>query len=315
MSFLIKSALVIALVYFLLHKGEFIAPPSQRLSGEPAARGAHGAGGAGENVMTALQRSAAAKLEGAARGRCLEILGIVFQCSRRSETNLPSTAPSRVDSSTTRANWRLERDIAETKSRPKLSGLKSTKRICIIFKQLFGFRSMDRISVFRALACWGVSQEAALSDDFQTPADPAAHATTAPTVDVGELREQIKAVTAERDRHLFEKSEIVEKANAISRDRDELRQHLAAATTERDRLASEASSASRAAESADEIARLRRAVESSPSADPAELLWTLAAQKTKEGVAFLRSRFPKILRRCRGSTKRSKSSRGWAASR
>ncbi len=132
-----------------------------------------------------------------------------------------------------------------------------------------------------------------MSDDFQTPADPAAHAVTAPTADVGELREQLKAVTAERDRHLFEKSEIVEKANVISRERDELRQRLATATTERDRLASEASSAARAAkEAADEIARLRRAVESAPSADPAEALWSLITQKTKQGVAFLRGKIP-----------------------
>ena len=72
MSFLLKSALVIALVYFLLHKDEFIAAPKPPPNfGRSAARGEHASAGAGEDVMTALQRAAAAKLVGAARERCL----------------------------------------------------------------------------------------------------------------------------------------------------------------------------------------------------------------------------------------------------
>jgi hypothetical protein len=114
------------------------------------------------------------------------------------------------------------------------------------------------------------------------------------------LQEQLKSVVAERDRHAFEKSEIVQKANAISRERDDLRRLLAAATTERDRLASEAASAarslkeavSRAEESAKEILGLRRAVETAPSTEPVEVLWALVTKQTKAGVAFLRSKIP-----------------------
>jgi len=114
------------------------------------------------------------------------------------------------------------------------------------------------------------------------------------------LQEQLKSVAAERDRHAFEKSEIVAKANAISRERDELRQRLAAAATERDRLASEAADAARALaeagrraeESAKEILGLRHIIETSPSAEPAEILWALVTERTKAGLAFLRGKIP-----------------------
>ncbi len=114
------------------------------------------------------------------------------------------------------------------------------------------------------------------------------------------MQEQLKSVAAERDRHAFEKSEIVAKANAISRERDELRQRLAAAATERDRLASEAADAARALaeagrraeESAKEILGLRHIIEASPSAEPAEVLWALVTERTKAGLAFLRGKIP-----------------------
>ncbi len=110
----------------------------------------------------------------------------------------------------------------------------------------------------------------------------------------------MKSVAAERDRHAFEKSEIVAKANAISRDRDELRQRLAAATTERDRLAGEAADAARALaeagrraeESAKEISGLRHIIATAPSVEPTEVLWALITERTKTGLAFLRGKIP-----------------------
>ncbi len=114
------------------------------------------------------------------------------------------------------------------------------------------------------------------------------------------MQEQLKSVAAERDRHAFEKSEIVAKANAISRDRDELRQRLAAATTERDRLAGEAADAARALaeagrraeESAKEISGLRHIIATAPSVEPTEVLWALITERTKTGLAFLRGKIP-----------------------
>ncbi len=53
------------------------------------------------------------------------------------------------------------------------------------------------------------------------------------------LQEQLKATRMERDRQIFEKSEIVAKANAYAKERDDVRDSLAAMTAERDRLAAE----------------------------------------------------------------------------
>lgn len=121
------------------------------------------------------------------------------------------------------------------------------------------------------------------------------------------LQEQLKATRMERDRQIFEKSEIVAKANAYAKERDDLRDSLAAMTAERDRLAAEKAEAStkaletsrqleaasrRADEAAAEVARLRHAIETAPSSDPAVVLWNLAAEKTKQGVAWVRSKIP-----------------------
>lgn len=151
---------------------------------------------------------------------------------------------------------------------------------------------------FRPRAVGPNAQEAALSDDHELP--QAAPAPAAPVVNIGELQEQLKSVAVERDRHAFEKSEIVAKANAISRERDELRQRLAAIGTERDRLASEAADAARslaeavrrAEESAKEALGLRQIIESAPSTDPAKVLWALITERTKAGLAFLRGKIP-----------------------
>ncbi|MGA8170895.1 MAG: hypothetical protein WB816_08705 [Methylocystis sp.] len=120
------------------------------------------------------------------------------------------------------------------------------------------------------------------------------------SINVSDLQEQLKSIVAERDRHAFEKSEIVEKANAIARERDDLRQRLSAATTERDRLAAEAAKAAsaladavrRAEKSAEEILGLRKAIDTAPSADPVDVLWTLVSQKTQECVGWLRGKIP-----------------------
>lgn len=143
------------------------------------------------------------------------------------------------------------------------------------------------------------------------------------------LQEQIKAARAERDRQIFEKSEIVSKANAFAQERDQLKEQLASVlserdqiigdvvadhdkivadiTSERDRLAQEKASLSalfqdatrradeasrRADEAGAEIARLRAAVAAAPSADPVDVLLKAAAEKTAAAVAWARAKIP-----------------------
>ena len=121
------------------------------------------------------------------------------------------------------------------------------------------------------------------------------------------LQEQLKATRMERDRQIFEKSEIVAKANAYAKERDDLRDSLAAMTAERDRLAGEKAEASaralqastqfeaasrRADEAAAEVVRLRQAIATAPSSDPAVVLWNLVAEKTKQGVGWVRGKIP-----------------------
>ncbi|PPD44621.1 MAG: hypothetical protein CTY15_06660 [Methylocystis sp.] len=147
--------------------------------------------------------------------------------------------------------------------------------------------------------------------------------------DLQALQEQLKAAKAERDRQIFEKTEIVSKANAYAKERDELKEQLASVlserdkiigdvvadhdkivadiTSERDRLAQEKASLSalfqdatrraedagrRADEAAAEIARLRSAVAAAPSSDPVEAILKLASEKTKAGVAWARGKIP-----------------------
>ncbi|MBI1980022.1 MAG: hypothetical protein HYS63_00335 [Methylocystis sp.] len=121
------------------------------------------------------------------------------------------------------------------------------------------------------------------------------------------LQEQLKATRMERDRQIFEKSEIVAKANAYAKERDDLRDSLAAMTAERDRLAGEKADVSakalltstqldaanrRADEAAAEVVRLRHAIAAAPSSDPGVVLWNLASQQTKNGVAWARGKIP-----------------------
>lgn len=143
------------------------------------------------------------------------------------------------------------------------------------------------------------------------------------------LQEQLKAAKSERDRQLFEKAEIVAKANACARERDDLKEELASVlserdkmigdvvaehdktvadlTSERDRLATEkaavaaslqdatrrADEATRLAKEAmAEVARLRGVIDAAPSADPVEVLWTLVCEKTNAAVAWVRGKIP-----------------------
>lgn len=138
-------------------------------------------------------------------------------------------------------------------------------------------------------------------DTSSQPEDPVSRAL------VNNLQEQLKATRMERDRQIFEKSEIVAKANAYAKERDDLRDSLAAMTAERDRLAAEKAEVStqalqasaqieaaarRADESEAEVVRLRHAIATAPSSDPGVVLWNLVSQQTRNGVAWVRSKIP-----------------------
>ena len=141
-----------------------------------------------------------------------------------------------------------------------------------------------------------------MSDDISSqPEDTVSRAV------LNNLQEQLKATRMERDRQIFEKSEIVAKANAYAKERDDLRDSLAAMTAERDRLAGEkAATAAQAAQTAKqleaanrrsdeseaEVVRLRHAIATAPSSDPAIVLWNMVSQQTKYGVAWARSKIP-----------------------
>ena len=149
-------------------------------------------------------------------------------------------------------------------------------------------------------------------------------------VEIESLQEQVKAARAERDRQIFEKSEIVAKANACAKERDDLKAELASVLGERDQmigdivaehdkaladmksqrdqlardkdgLAASLAEANRRAEDANrradeagkEIARLRHIVESVPSSDDLiGVLWAIISDKTRAGVAWARSKIP-----------------------
>ncbi|MGJ0397229.1 MAG: hypothetical protein ACR65U_13480 [Methylocystis sp.] len=138
-------------------------------------------------------------------------------------------------------------------------------------------------------------------ETLSQPEDPVSRAL------VNNLQEQLKATRMERDRQIFEKSEIVAKANAYAKERDDLRDSLAAMTAERDRLAAEKAEASaqalqasakieaaarRADESEAEVVRLRHAIATAPSSDPGVVLWNLVSQQTRNAVAWARSKIP-----------------------
>ena len=121
------------------------------------------------------------------------------------------------------------------------------------------------------------------------------------------LQEQLKVAKAERDRQIFEKSEIVTKANAYAKERDDLRESLVAAIAERDKFAADradlaakaqeaarlAADAAQKAEAAGrEIARLQHVIDTAPSNDPADVVKKLARDNAKSAVAWIRGKFP-----------------------
>ncbi|WP_442754319.1 hypothetical protein ACNHKD_15180 [Methylocystis sp. JAN1] len=147
--------------------------------------------------------------------------------------------------------------------------------------------------------------------------------------DFENLLEQLKAVRTEREQQNSEKAQIVAKANEYAKERDDLREQLASVLSERDRIigdvvadhekriadiasqrdqlahekaALEASlqDASRRAEEANrqfvaaslEIQRLREAVDARPKTDPLDLLLEVLADRTKQAVAWVRSKIP-----------------------
>jgi len=134
-----------------------------------------------------------------------------------------------------------------------------------------------------------------MSDEAASPAED-----TAARAEIIALQEHLRAAKAERDRQIFEKNEIINKANAASKERDEVRARLDQTAAERDRLAAEKGDAARRAdetarrleEAMGEIARLRNAIEAAPSADPLVLVWQVASQRVKQAGAWTRSKIP-----------------------
>lgn len=121
------------------------------------------------------------------------------------------------------------------------------------------------------------------------------------------LQEQLKTARVERDRQAFEKAEIVSRANGFARERDDLRDRLAALTAERDRLVTETTAETARAASAErradelgrrlaeteaEAARLRQALAEAPSNDPAQVILSLATDKGRSAVSWVRGQIP-----------------------
>ena len=121
------------------------------------------------------------------------------------------------------------------------------------------------------------------------------------------MQEELKALKADRDRQIFEKGEIVQKANSFAKERDDLREQLVTANEKIDQLICEQSSILdgtqqsthraeiaearlRAAEA--ELLRLKEIIEHAPPTDPAEQLKRLAIEKTSAAVEFLRKTLP-----------------------
>lgn len=143
------------------------------------------------------------------------------------------------------------------------------------------------------------------------------------------LLELLKAVKIERDQQSAEKAQIVTRANDYAKERDELKEQLRSVLTERDQMigdvvadhekriadltserdqlahdkaALQASlqDATRRADDASrqfvasslEIQRLRDALDAKPKTDPLDLLLDVLADRTKQLVAWVRSKIP-----------------------
>jgi chromosome segregation ATPase len=136
------------------------------------------------------------------------------------------------------------------------------------------------------------------------------------------VQEQLKAARAERDRQIFEKTEIVAKANTYAQERDEVKAQLASVlaerdkiigdvvadhdkivadlNVERDRLTQEKASAEgalkeatrRAVDASAEIDQLRKELEAKPPTDLSGTLLAILSEKTKASLAWVRSKIP-----------------------
>lgn len=121
------------------------------------------------------------------------------------------------------------------------------------------------------------------------------------------LQEEVKAIKADRDCQLFEKGEIVARANAFAKERDELRDALEQLKLEQDRLVtnqnrliSQEQNATRRAEEAEirirkaekEILRLEEIIANIPPSDPIIVLQTFVADKVSRIIGWGRNRIP-----------------------
>ncbi|ATQ67183.1 MULTISPECIES: hypothetical protein [Methylosinus] len=138
--------------------------------------------------------------------------------------------------------------------------------------------------------------------------------TSAPVVDettggadVAGLESQVKEITADRDRLAADKTKLVAKVGALTKDLETARAEIASVSGQRDSLRSERDAAAAQRETAlaerdrradelaaaaQEIARLNDMLASAPKPDPAVVFADLASEKTKALVAWLRSKIP-----------------------
>lgn len=121
------------------------------------------------------------------------------------------------------------------------------------------------------------------------------------------LQEELKAIKADRDYQLFEKGEIVARANGFAKERDELRDALGHLVLERDRLKSnenrllhQEQAAIRRAEEAEiriakaekEIIRLEEIIANIPPSDPIIVLQTFVSEKVNGIISWARNQVP-----------------------
>ena len=121
------------------------------------------------------------------------------------------------------------------------------------------------------------------------------------------LQEELKAIKADRDYQLFEKGEIVARANVFAKERDELRDTLGHLVLERDRLmanqnrlVSQEQDATRRAEEAElriakaekEISRLEEIIANIPPSDPIIVLQTFISEKVNGIISWGRNHIP-----------------------
>lgn len=121
------------------------------------------------------------------------------------------------------------------------------------------------------------------------------------------LQEELKAIKADRDYQLFEKGEIVSRANVFAKERDELRDTLGHLVLERDRLlanqnrlSSQEQDATRRAEKAEtriakaekEITRLEEIIANIPPSDPIIVLQTFVSGKVNGIISWGRNHIP-----------------------